>query len=68
MFDYVVVKVGFSIDGREYNVGDRVTGNDARVIDADDHLQKRCVRVKAQAAAPVVAPPAADASKDASKS
>lgn len=46
MYDYMVVRIGFTVNGTEYNVGDRVTGADADVVHADPELQKRCTRVE----------------------
>lgn len=79
MYDYIVARIGFTVNGTEYNVGDRVTGADADVVHDDAGLQQRCVRVPREhfdkvfktgpyaAATPTAAPaaPAAPAEKPA---
>lgn len=59
MYEYVVTNVGFVLDGKDYNVGDVVTGDAVKSLEANSHLLVRCVRrVVAKASAPPAEPPA----------
>jgi hypothetical protein len=61
MFEYVVRDAGFRLNGRSYEKGDVVTGDDAEKIADDPHYQKKVIRRNAVVDA---APKAVEAPKD----